>query len=250
MVTGHHTVEAKQQDKATLDASANTYAALPPKAVAGFSGGVPKLPAMPSPAEDRTRRASAEKSERTYYGAGNAGTVASAAAPVVPPVTPAARPLQPSSAAETVEVAADTLSLEPATSSNRSKISNAAARSSAPAVTLPSKLPALNILQYAGHSLALDSAGAVFLSLDSGKHWTAVAPQWSGKAVRITLASAPAHLYLQQPAQTQSQTQAGKASNNGGLSQQQAPIPATGFELTTAAGTVWHSADGLTWIQR
>lgn len=99
---------------------------------------------------------------------------------------------------------------------------------------LPSKKPVAAQLNAGTRTLALDTAGVLFLSYDHGKNWIAVKTQWSGKAVQLNFAAAPARLYQVQPSQTQAQSQ-------------QSPTPTAGFELTTVTGTVWLSSDGLTW---
>jgi hypothetical protein len=138
------------------------------------------------------------------------------------------------------EVAADNIStnsIQNLPLNGRAAMSQAAAKPAPQKlIQLPSKKPAVSVLTAAGHTLALDTTGTLFLSPDFGKHWTAVTPQWSGKAVQLTYAATPARLYQVQPSQTQTQ--------------QQAAIPATGFDLTTASGAVWHSSDGLTWQPR
>jgi hypothetical protein len=137
-----------------------------------------------------------------------------------------------------------------------------------PLLKLPSNKPVASRLVAGTRTLALDTAGALFVTSANGAHWTAVAPQWPGKAVQLSFASSPARLYLQQPQQNQTQIPAtpstgyiangvnvdgasqihgtGDAAN----SQQQTIIPTAGFQLTTAAGAVWLSTDGLTWHPR
>jgi len=55
---------------------------------------------------------------------------------------------------------------------------------------LPSGLPALSIVTNARQSetLAVDIHGTLFLTADSGEHWTPIATQWSGRAVKVDLA--------------------------------------------------------------
>jgi hypothetical protein len=50
---------------------------------------------------------------------------------------------------------------------------------------LPSGLIAVSSAVLLNRFIAVDSAGAVFLSQDAGKHWEPVSPQWSGKAVEV-----------------------------------------------------------------
>jgi hypothetical protein len=220
--------ESKQQDKGTHGYSApvaNTYAALPPKAPASIPSAMPPPPPPPPPlvAESRTRDATND-SGKSKKDLSSAGTVTiTAAAPSVD---------------ATSEVAANSLgmnSIQNLPLSGRAVVNQAAAKpATQKAIQLPSKKPAVSVLTAAGRTLALDTVGALFLSTDLGKHWTAVIPQWSGKAVSLAFASTPTRLYQVQPSQTQTQPQA--------------PIPAAGFDLTTANGAVWLSTDGgLTW---
>jgi hypothetical protein len=65
--------------------------------------------------------------------------------------------------------------------------------------------------------LALDSAGTLFFSGNSGKSWKAVKSQWTGKVVKLVT-----------PPEV---TQTSKAQ----------------FQLTTDSGSIWLSRDGRRW---
>ncbi len=52
---------------------------------------------------------------------------------------------------------------------------------------LPSGLTVLSTVSAQNHTLAIDQAGALFLSEDLGSHWEAVARQWAGRAVEVRL---------------------------------------------------------------
>jgi len=56
---------------------------------------------------------------------------------------------------------------------------------SEPQPNLPSRLRAVSTVSNARLILAIDSAGTLFLSKDSGKRWQAVTPRWTGRAVRV-----------------------------------------------------------------
>lgn len=58
-----------------------------------------------------------------------------------------------------------------------------------PARMLPSGLPLRSSASDAGRELALDSAGALFLSRDGGRSWTTVARAWQGKVISVSSAS-------------------------------------------------------------
>ena len=94
----------------------------------------------------------------------------------------------------------------------------------AKAAGLPSGLAAVSTAVAQHSVLAVDKAGSVFLSGDSGIHWESVARQWNGRAVAV---------------RTQAAAQAG-ASGGAGSSE-------AGFELVNDQGQVWASADGKTW---
>jgi hypothetical protein len=81
----------------------------------------------------------------------------------------------------------------------------------AKASKLSSGLAVLSTANAGQHTLAVDLAGALFLSEDAGKHWQPVARQWTGRAVNV-------------------RTQAG-----------------AGFLLTNDSGATWTSADGKIW---
>jgi hypothetical protein len=77
---------------------------------------------------------------------------------------------------------------------------------------LPSNLPTTWLVSSGARTLAADTAGALFLSLDAGRHWQPVAAAWPGKVAQLKLAAAPAV-----------------------------------FQLITTTGAVWLSPDGLRW---
>jgi hypothetical protein len=89
---------------------------------------------------------------------------------------------------------------------------------------LPSGLAAVSTAVAQQSVLAVDKAGSVFLSEDSGIHWESVARQWNGRAVAVrTLVAA----------------REGASGGSGS--------PETGFELVNDQGQVWASTDGKTW---
>jgi len=127
-----------------------------------------------------------------------------------------------------------------------------------PPIRLPSNKPVASRLYAGTRTLALDTAGALFITYDSGQHWSAVAPQWPGKAVQLSFAASPARLYQVQPQQSQTQSDGsynagittGAAASGIAQQSQQTITPTAGFQLTTATGAVWLSTDGLTWHPR
>lgn len=87
---------------------------------------------------------------------------------------------------------------------------------------LPSGLAAVSTATSAQRTLAIDLAGALFLSEDAGAHWKAVASQWSGRAIQVR-SLRELRLYA---------------------------APGPRFELVSDNGSTWVSADGKLWTQR
>ena len=93
---------------------------------------------------------------------------------------------------------------------------------------LPSKLPVVTTVSTGRLMLATDPEGTLFFSKNGGKHWKTVKQQWQGKVTLLALAP---------------QSEAKKTTDRSSI----AP---SGFQLTTEAGVVWISADGLHWQQK
>jgi hypothetical protein len=120
---------------------------------------------------------------------------------------------------------------------------------------LPSNLTIVTIISNGHQTLAADTAGALFLSLDAGQHWTLVDQQWTGKAVQLSLTASPS------PQPTPPSQQRGAI--HGAVSAAMSPartgvntnaaatttIPSS-FQLTTDSGAIWTSPDGLIWKPR
>jgi hypothetical protein len=62
---------------------------------------------------------------------------------------------------------------------------NIAALSKVKKITLPSGLGTLSVASGTDCSIALDAAGAMFLSEDGGKHWQPIQVQWTGRAILV-----------------------------------------------------------------
>lgn len=105
-------------------------------------------------------------------------------------------------------------------------------------IHLPSGLAAVSAAAADHRTLAIDQAGTLFLSEDSGKHWEIVTRQWTGRAVVVR---------TQMTANTEAASVTGASgSSSGGVGA--APLPATFFELLNDQNQVWLSTDGITWI--
>ena len=85
---------------------------------------------------------------------------------------------------------------------------------------LPSSLPVESMAAAGPRVLAIDSAGALFLSEDSGDTWKHVTPQWTGRAVKVR-----------------------RQMVNSGTG----AVPTEFFELLNDQSQVWLSTDGKTW---
>lgn len=106
--------------------------------------------------------------------------------------------------------------------------------------TLPSKLPALAVVEHASRTLALDTAGALFRSDDAGVTWISVPPQWQGRPLTLRLSHPPS------AAQPAADMNAARPTDARPQTQALAPqVPA--FELTTDSGAVYTSSDGQIW---
>jgi hypothetical protein len=110
---------------------------------------------------------------------------------------------------------------------------------------LPSKRPAVSTISNGHETLAVDSAGDVFASQDAGRGWRQIAHQWTGKAVKVRLAS-PNSL-----TETAPSSSAGSTASSYSEAAKAAPVAIrVGFELVTDTGAIWSSPDGLVWKTR
>jgi hypothetical protein len=119
-----------------------------------------------------------------------------------------------------------------------------AARVESARAPLPSKRFAVSTISNGVETLAVDSAGDLFLSKDGGKSWRRVAHQWAGKAVRVSLASSSS---MRQPVSAKASSAGGTVSTELEPDTPAAVPPAGGFELTSNTGATWSSSDGLIW---
>jgi len=103
------------------------------------------------------------------------------------------------------------------------------------ALSLPNGVAAASIVEAAPRMLALDATGRLFLSLDSGLHWQAVALQWKGKAATVRVHGAVAA--------GKEESIQGAVTGPTGAGQSAAQT----FELVNDQGQLWVSTDGLTW---
>ena len=103
---------------------------------------------------------------------------------------------------------------------------------------LPSGLTAISTAAAGSRLLAIDSAGTLFLSENSGSTWEPVAMQWTGRAVAVGV----------RPALSGKASAAPNGVSAAGKSKPALPsAPATVFEIVNDKGQIWSSADGRNW---
>ena len=88
-------------------------------------------------------------------------------------------------------------------------------------IYLPSGLRVESMASAGPRMLAIDTAGALFLSEDSGVTWEHVTPQWTGRAVKVRRQTAGSGVEA---------------------------VPTKFFELLNDQSQIWLSTDGKTWI--
>jgi hypothetical protein len=113
---------------------------------------------------------------------------------------------------------------------------------------LPSKRLAASRISNGFQTLAIDSAGDLFLSKDAGVHWQHIAQQWTGRAIKVNLTT-PAAAKQPDTGKAVSRAAAASATDLGSVSPASS-AKKPGFELTTDTGTTWFSSDGLTWEKK
>lgn len=128
---------------------------------------------------------------------------------------------------------------------------------------LPSGLHAVSSAAMLNRLVALDSAGAVFLSADGGKHWEAVTAPWSGKAIavqappgqlyRVSTAPKPSEpVSLAEPAAADAERKQQEEPSAPVSLQSKAAPPAAPmlFKLVTDHHQTWVSSDGKVWREQ
>ena len=104
---------------------------------------------------------------------------------------------------------------------------------------LPSKLPIATTVSSGALILAADSAGTLFVSKNGGEPWQAVEQQWQGKVVRLALVPQA----IDQLALKKQQAEMKDSTDNR-------VVAPSSFQLTTEAGVIWVSDDGMRWRQQ
>jgi len=171
-----------------------------------------------------------------------------------------ARPGQSASATGASAAVSSNLALDASLAQNAGidalSTEDAAAARNAMHIVLPSGQTPVSTASLQHRLLAIDGAGALFLSNDDGKTWELVAPQWTGHAVTLRArpntsgASSLDTLGKQAADNTLPPSATGAASGDavGGPVAQQAP--AAIFEIVNDSGSIWTSVDGKTWNRK
>jgi hypothetical protein len=144
----------------------------------------------------------------------------------------------PASASQTVTVQADKVEAAPAMAAApppkvssmpladknyEASSANIGVLAKAKKITLPSSLGTLSTATEADRSIALDTAGALFLSEDAGKHWQPIQTQWTGRALLV------------------------RTKPMGTPAAALKTLQTTRFELVNDKQQTWISLDGKTW---
>jgi hypothetical protein len=191
--------------------------------------------ATPLPRE-RSRQAEAAPSRLPAGSATQTVTVQAEDKALAPSATPA-----PATANATLEV-----KVEPGANLPLEKKSIAgglfAARMATP-IHLPSGRPTVSIASAGPRMLAIDQAGTLYLSEDSGATWEPVIKQWTGRAVAVHRQAAESGNPATVPAD-----EAEHSGNTAGAST--APRPVAIFEILNDQSHVWVSADGRVWTAK
>jgi hypothetical protein len=185
------------------------------------------------------QRGAANQSDKRATTSSAATPAPAAAAPVMSaevqpaPAPPAAAAKAAPQSSDSVMVAAASPQVE---TTNASVSTTLASLSVIDARRLPSHLAIASTITRAKQMLALDTAGALFLSTDGGRHWKAVAAQWQGRAVKIGLASLPM-LSVKQPMRAYVDGNA-SASGLAGLDGKAISVSSVGGVVTDSAGAI------------
>jgi hypothetical protein len=143
----------------------------------------------------------------------------------------------PESSSEQVTVSADRLEAQAQPAARFAKQKQPPSAAIVPgamkAILLPSGLRAESLAATGSRKLAIDTAGALFLSEESGDTWEQVTRQWTGRAVTVRT-------------ETSDSEAAGDSSSGTGA----ASPPIAFFELLNDQSQIWLSIDGKTWIAR
>ncbi|MGA3032569.1 MAG: zf-HC2 domain-containing protein [Terracidiphilus sp.] len=106
---------------------------------------------------------------------------------------------------------------------------------------LPSGLAVASVASANHRILAIDSAGSLFVSKDSGIAWQPVTAQWTGRAILVLTRTIPPSSAVATPT--------AEAPPNSAIATPGAP-PGPFFEIVNDKNAVWQSTDGMIWIAK
>jgi hypothetical protein len=114
--------------------------------------------------------------------------------------------------------------------------------------SLPSGLASVSIASRGHFLLAIDKAGALFLSEDRGVTWERIIRQWTGRAIAVRQ-QARDHGSPQAAPAAQSPTTGGSSPDAGPDAGVASP-PLVSFELSNDKNQTWVSTDGRIWTPK
>ena len=121
-------------------------------------------------------------------------------------------------------------------------------------IRLPNGLMAVSIASGRHFLLAIDEAGALFLSVDRGVAWERVNKQWMGRAVTVRRQArdhdAPQAAPTVRSGETGGGTTGDGAGGGSSANTGDAPSLIEIFELSNDENQTWVSTDGLTWTPK
>jgi hypothetical protein len=207
---------------------------------ASTAGGMPPADAQPASGASETRHEQAEQQRQAET---ETSRMRSFKAKAAPAATHGANTAPPAAATETVTVTAEPQpAAQPAAPAGPAPMLGlkhvrdvTAAGNSIP---LPSGLSSVSIASRGHFLLAVDEAGALFLSEDRGVTWERIATQWTGRAVEVRR-----RVTSNETAPSAQNGTTGNSSPDAGA----ASPPPISFELSNDKNQTWVSTDGRTW---
>ena len=190
-----------------------------------------------------------EQAEEHRKAEGDTSRMRSFKAKAVPFATHGANAAPPGGATETVTVTAPPqLETQPAALPEPAPMLGLKHARNVPTpakpMQLPSGLTSVSIASRGQFLLAIDKAGALFLSEDRGVTWERITTQWTGRAVEVHRQVAAKEATPAAPAAQNGTT--GKSSAGAGA----ASPPPVLFELSNDENQTWVSTDGRTWTPK
>ena len=228
-------VEQKDQSKQTADAANGALG------VAGGAMGTPmaraKSSAVGGPMAQNQMQQQNAVQQNALVQAQAANEMSNK--PIAPPAVPApaarpdavsesvdVQPVQQGAPASASHAEAREMTMVPVTGKKLEDERDKVSKLKGAGVMLPGGLEALSVATVAQRVIAIDPAGALFVSEDSGKHWQPVKTQWNGRAVLVRTRQMGTH--------------------SANLANEATPQ----FELMNDKLQTWVSVDGRAWTEK